>query len=114
MILRLSPHERMNSMRYVQGSLIGCILAAVVPASAGAQQACAPMTAVFERFRAEHGEVPAVAMQDRHGNRLIVLANPATRSWSMFVLPSTNDAFACLVAAGNEFAPGILPHGRQS
>lgn len=102
-------------LRTSLGWLIGTgILVALLPVSAGAQQACAPTTAVLERFRTEHGEIPAIAMLDQRGNRLVVLVNPATRSWSMFALPSANDALACLIAAGHEFGPGNLPPGRQS
>ncbi len=118
MAKRLNPCDRINcSSRRLRFQLLGafaCTLATVLPGSADAQQACAPMRAVFERLRVEHGEIPAVAMLDQRGNRLVILANPATRSWSMFVLPSGGDAFACLVATGHEFGPGNLLQGRQS
>jgi hypothetical protein len=95
-------------------------LLAAIPAAflfvapAAAQPACGPLETALEVFRAQHGEVPYVTMRDAGGNRLIVLANPETRSWSLLVLPSTSDAVACLVATGQDIAPVSKEKGRSS
>jgi hypothetical protein len=81
---------------------------------AAAEPACGPLEAALEVFRAQHGEVPYVTMRDAGGSRLIVLANPETRSWSLLVLPPTSDAIACLVATGRDIAPAVKDRGRSS
>jgi hypothetical protein len=83
-------------------------------APAVAQTACGPLEAALEVFRARHGEVPSVTMRDAGGRRLILLANPETRSWSLLVLPAGSEAIACLVAKGNDLAPVQRPSGRTS
>lgn len=79
-----------------------------------AQPACGPLETALEVFRAQHGEVPYVTMRDAGGNRLIVLANPETRSWSLLVLSPTSGAVACLVATGQDIAPVLREKGRSS
>jgi hypothetical protein len=114
--------KQLNIVRLVVGSkgmfrrAAVCVFSLLALSSEGvaAQQACAPMNVVLERFRAEHGEIPAVVMKDQRGNRLVILASPATRTWSLFVMPPTGDAVACLVAAGGEFGPAELPEGKNS
>ena len=78
------------------------------------QPSCGRIEAVIEGFRLEHGEVPQVEMRDASGRRFIVLANPRTGSWSMFVRPASNELIACLVATGNEFGAAVSPPGRSS
>ena len=83
-------------------------------APATAQPVCGALEAALEVFRAQHGEVPYVTMRDASGSRLIVLANPETRSWSLLVLPAASDAVACLVATGRDIAPAVKDRGRSS
>jgi len=95
-------------------------LLAAIPAAflfvapAVAEPACGPLEVALEVFRAQHGEVPYVTMRDASGSRLIILANPETRSWSLLVLPATSDAMACLVATGRDIAPALKERGRMS
>jgi hypothetical protein len=81
---------------------------------ADAQTACGRAEAMIEGFRLEHGEVPQVEMRDSGGHRLILLANPQTGSWSLFVLPQANETVACLVAIGGEFGTAERRPGRSS
>jgi hypothetical protein len=81
---------------------------------AAADPVCGPLEAALEFFRLQHGEVPYVTMRDAAGHRLIVLANPETRTWSLLVLPRPSEAAACLVATGNDIAPLQGPTGRAS
>jgi len=84
----------------------------VVPAAA--EPTCGSLEAALEVFRGRHGEVPYVEMRDAGGSRLIILANPETRSWSLLVMPATSDAVACLVATGEGIAPARPRPGRNS
>lgn len=79
-----------------------------------AEPVCGPLEMALEAFRLRHGEVPYVTMRDAAGNRLIVLANPDTRSWSLLVVPPTADAAACLVATGQGIVPASRVPGRTS
>src|SRR5690349_14547900 len=91
------------------------ILAAFLfPGGALGQPACGRMETVIEGFRIEHGEVPQIEMRSGSGDRLIVLANPQTGSWSLFVLPSSNETVACLVSTGSEFTATRGQPGRSS
>ena len=95
--------------------LFAAILAAFLfLGAAQAQPACGRAEAVIEGFRLEHGEVPQVEMRDAGGHRLVLLANPQTGSWSLFILPSSNETMACLVATGRDFAAATRRPGRTS
>lgn len=95
--------------------LFAAILAALLfPGTAHAQPACGRAEAVIEGFRLEHGEVPQIEMRDSGGRRLILLANPRTASWSLFVLPPSNETVACLVATGSAFGAAPPRPGRTS
>jgi hypothetical protein len=82
--------------------------------AAHGQQACGPAVATIEGFRLQHGEVPQIEMRDASGHRLIIVANPRTRSWSLFVLPASNETVACLVATGGDFGGAGRAPGRTS
>jgi hypothetical protein len=82
--------------------------------AARAEPVCGPIQSALEVFRAQHGEVPYVSMRDGAGNRLIVLANPESRSWSLLVVPAGSEAIACLVATGTDIAPAQGRKGRES
>lgn len=95
--------------------LFAAILAAFLfLGPAHGQPACGRVEAVIEGFRLEHGEVPQVEMRDAGGHRLILLANPQTGSWSLFVLPPSNETVACLVATGGGFGAAARRPGRTS
>jgi hypothetical protein len=83
-------------------------------APAAAEPACGALDAALELFRERHGEVPYVEMRNAGGHRLIILANPETRSWSLLVVPATAEAVACLVATGDGIAPARARAGRNS
>jgi hypothetical protein len=85
----------------------------LVPAAA-AEPVCGPVEAALEVFRVQHGELPYVEMRDAAGNRLVILANPETRSWSLLVRPAASEAIACLVASGRDIAPLQGRSGRSS
>lgn len=94
---------------------LAAILAAfLLVRTASAEPVCGPLEMALEAFRLRHGELPYVTMRDAAGNRLIVLANPDTRSWSLLVVPPTSDAAACLVATGQDIAPMSQVPGRTS
>jgi hypothetical protein len=95
--------------------LFAATLAAFLFAGAAyGQPACGPAAAAIESFRLQHGEVPQIEMRDAGGHRLILLANPQTRSWSLFVLPASNETVACLVATGGDFGSAGREPGRTS
>jgi hypothetical protein len=95
--------------------LFAAILAAFsFPVPAQAQPACAPVDTIIESLLLQHGEVPQAEMRDAGGHRLILLANPQTGSWSLFVLPRSNETVACVVATGGEFGAAVRQPGRTS
>lgn len=79
-----------------------------------AETVCGPLDVAIEAFRVRHGEVPYATMRDHAGRRLVVLANPETRSWSMLVLSQAPETVACLVSAGHDIAPMERVPGRRS
>lgn len=82
--------------------------------SAAAEPVCGSVQVALDVFRSRHGEVPSLSMRDGAGNRLIVLANPESRSWSLLVVPAGSDAIACLLATGTDIAPMPRRTGKES
>ena len=72
--------------------------------AAEAGPVCGPVRSALEVFQVQHGEVPYITMRDGAGTRLIVLANPDTRTWSLLVLSAGSEAVACLIATGTDIA----------
>lgn len=82
--------------------------------AAAAEPVCGSVQAALEVFRSQHGEVPYVSMRDGAGNRLIVLANPASRSWSLLIVPAGSGEVACLLATGTDIVPIQRHPGKES
>lgn len=84
-------------------ALAAALPAAAVPFEAARGAVCGERAAVVERLRDAYGETRRAYGLQRGASVIEVYASDATGSWTILV--TTPDGVACLVAAGESWAP---------